>query len=100
MRLGDLKNAVKEFELDIDISPEKVFSHFDLGMLLKAGGKLINAKEHLEVALKLNPEYAYTCVALQEIYELLGQPELFNRSSCVGASGTTSVQTPQSITEQ
>ena len=88
------------FEMDIDITPEKAFSHYDLGLLFKADGKLLNARKHLEVALKLNPQYPYTCAALREVYVMLGKPELIHNTSCNRSSDISSVQIPQTITNQ
>jgi len=64
-------DAILEFQIDIDISPDKFFSHYDLGLLYKQESKFSEARESLEKAATLDPDYPHTCKILREIYQSL-----------------------------
>lgn len=99
MSEGNRQSAIKEFEIDIKLSPGNFFSHYDLGLLLKESGDWMQAKQQLQIAYQLDPEYPYTCGVLLKVYILLGQSQFALDHSCMDPSGISRVKVLPGITK-
>jgi tetratricopeptide (TPR) repeat protein len=64
-----IDDAIHEFRIDIEISPDRFFSRYDLGLLYKKEQHLMAARESLEKAAMLDPDYPHTREKLREVYK-------------------------------
>ncbi|MGB3494272.1 MAG: glycosyltransferase, partial [Elainellaceae cyanobacterium] len=55
--LGDQQGALTTFETVLSIDPTFTTGHYNLGMALKAQGKLLEAIAHYNEAIRLQPDY-------------------------------------------
>lgn len=69
---NDIDTAMTYFNQVIELNPEDHIAINNLGANLLQQGKVEQAKEYFEKALKINPDYANTYYALALIFEMQG----------------------------
>ena len=63
-----IDDAIREYQMDIEISPNRFFSHYDLALLYKKKHQLKAARDSLETAALIDSKYPHTCEKLHEVY--------------------------------
>lgn len=71
---GDPQKAMELFKEAIALSDTYSEPHHNLALLLIQAGKYDEAKEHLERALQINPNFFYSARVLRDLYKDLNQP--------------------------
>jgi beta-barrel assembly-enhancing protease len=72
---GDLRNAERVFEAELEKNPLSASSRFGLGVVRKEQLDYTTAVEHLEKALSLEPRMPPILTALAETYQMQGRYE-------------------------
>ncbi len=65
----DPEAAIRFFEKTIEIEPEYVEAHYNLGLSKERAGQVGEAIEHFRHALELNPQYDPAALALQRLMD-------------------------------
>ena len=78
---GDEAEALKEFQQELELDPTHANAAYEIGEIHRKAGRLDNAREYFETALKHYPEFEEALVGLGRTLIALGKPELGGRAS-------------------
>ena len=73
---GDEAEALKEFQQELELDPTHANAAYEIGEIHRKAGRLDNAREYFETALKHYPEFEEALVGLGRTLIALGKPEL------------------------
>jgi tetratricopeptide (TPR) repeat protein len=90
---GDPDEAGRLFSSVLDLDPDNVFAHYNLGYLAQLDGEIAPALEHYTAALDAQPDFApalYNLAILTEPVDLPAAVDLYRRvvASTGGDAGT------------
>lgn len=71
-RAQDYKGAIETYQRALGLDSTNSIIHYRLGYVFTQQGNLIEAKKHIEEALKLDPQSPYATVALAYVYRRIG----------------------------
>ena len=75
VKAGKLEDAVREFEMAVDLRPDYAIAHYNLGNIYGKSGDFRSAIEELKIAISIDPKYASPHNNLGLIYKIEGKTE-------------------------